>query len=57
MVGRGYIRTFLASCEDPEKIAKEIQLAETEARIKDIKEGIRRLERWIAEDERVLKGH
>ncbi len=56
-IGRGHIRTFLASSQDPEKIAKaKIQLAETEARIKDIEEGIRRLEKWIAEDERVLKG-
>jgi len=56
-IGRGHIRTFLASSQDPEKIAKaKMQLAETEARIKDIEEGIRRLEKWIAEDERVLKG-
>ena len=56
-IGRGHIRTFLASCETPEKAAKATaQLAETEARIKDIEEGIRKLERWIAKDERTLKG-
>jgi len=56
-IGRGHIRTFLASSENPEKAAQaHAQLAETEARIKDIEEGIRKLEKWIAEDERTLKG-
>jgi hypothetical protein len=56
-IGRGHIRTFLATCENPEKAAQaSAQLAETEARIKDIEEGIRKLEKWIAEDERMLKG-
>jgi hypothetical protein len=56
-IGRGHIRTFLASYELPEKVAQaNTQLAETEARIKDIEEGIRKLEKWIAEDERLLKG-
>jgi hypothetical protein len=51
-IGRDHIRTFLATCNDPEKAAKaKIQLAETEARIKDIEEGIRKLQKWIAEDE------
>ena len=55
-IGRDHIRTFLASCKDPEKAAKaKIQLAETEARIKDIEEGIRKLGKWIAEDERTSK--
>ena len=55
-IGRDHIRTFLASCNDPEKAAKaKIQLAETEARIKDIEEGIRKLGKWIAEDEQNLK--
>jgi hypothetical protein len=55
-IGRDHIRTFLASCKDPEKAAKaKIQLAETEARIKDIEEGIRKLGKWIAEDEQSLK--
>jgi hypothetical protein len=56
-IGSGHIRTFLASCENPEKTAQATaQLAETEGRIKDIEEGIRKLEKWIAEDERTLKG-
>jgi hypothetical protein len=56
-IGRGHIRTFLASCEYPEKAATAaIQLAETEARIRDIEEGIRKLEKWIAEDEQLLDG-
>ena len=56
-IGRGHIRTFLTTCEIPEKVAQaKAQLAETEARIKDIEEGIRKLEKWIAEDERTLKG-
>lgn len=55
-IGRGHIQTFLASCENPEKVAQaNAQLAETEARIKDIEEGIRKLEKWIAEDERMLR--
>jgi len=57
-IGRGHIRTFLSSCDDPEKIAKATeQLAETELRIKDIEEGIRKLEKWIEVDERILKGN
>jgi hypothetical protein len=56
-IGRGHIRSFLASCEIPEKVASaNTQLAETEARIKDIEEGIRKLKKWIAEDEQTLKG-
>ena len=55
-IGRSHIRTFLASCENPEKAERATtQLAETEGRIKDIEEGIRKLEKWIAEDERILK--
>jgi hypothetical protein len=55
-IGRDHIRTFLATCKDPEKAAKaKIQLAETEARIKDIEEGIRKLQKWITEDEQNLK--
>jgi len=55
-IGRDHIRTFLASCENPEKVAQvTAQLTETEARIKDIEEGIRKLGKWIAEDERTLK--
>jgi hypothetical protein len=56
-IGRDHIRTFLATGKDPVKIASaKAQLAETEARIKDIGEGIRKLEKWIADDERILKG-
>jgi len=55
-IGRDHIRTFLSSCNDPEKAAKaKIQLAETEARINDIEEGIRKLGKWIADDEQNLK--
>ncbi len=55
-ISRDHIRTFLASCENPEKVAQvNIQLAETEARIKDIEEGIRKLKKWIADDEQMLK--
>ena len=55
-IGREHIRTFLATCTDPEKAAKaKIQLAETEARIRDIEEGIQKLGKWIAEDEQNLK--
>lgn len=56
-IGRGHIRTFLATCEIPEKVAAaQAQLAETERRIKDIEDGIRKLEKWIEEDERTLRG-
>jgi hypothetical protein len=55
-IGRDHIRTFLASCNDPEKATKaKNQLAETEARIRDIEEGLRKLRKWIAEDEENLK--
>jgi hypothetical protein len=55
-ISRNHIRTFLASCENPEKVAQvNIQLGETEARIKDIEEGIRKLRKWIADDEQMLK--
>ncbi|MCK9631578.1 MAG: hypothetical protein M0R30_08030 [Methanoregula sp.] len=55
-IGRDHIRTFLATCNDPVKAAKaKIQLTETEARIRDIEEGIRKLKKWIAEDEQNLK--
>lgn len=55
-IGRDHIRIFLASSNDPEKSAKaKIQLAETEARIKDIEEGIRKLGKWIEDDEHSLK--
>jgi hypothetical protein len=56
-IGKGHIRRFLSTCEDPGKIARATaQLAETEQRIKDIEEGIRKLEKWIEVDERILKG-
>ncbi|MEI7856126.1 MAG: hypothetical protein WCH85_01325 [Methanomicrobiales archaeon] len=56
-IGRGHIRTFLATCQIPEKVASaNAQLAETEAHIRDIEEGIRKLEKWIEADERTLKG-
>ncbi|MDO9549928.1 MAG: hypothetical protein Q7J03_03045 [Methanoregula sp.] len=56
-IGRGHIRTFLTTCDIPEKVASaNIQLAETERRIKDIEDGIRKLEKWIEEDERTLRG-
>jgi hypothetical protein len=55
-IGRDHIRSFLATCTDPEKAEKaKNQLAETEARIKDIGEGIRKLRKWIAEDEQNLR--
>ncbi len=56
-IGRAHILAFLRTCEIPEKVTKaKAQLADTEARIKDIEEGIRKLNIWIAEDERILKG-
>ena len=55
-ISRDHIRTFLTTCENPEKVAQvNIQLEETEARIKDIEEGIRKLKKWIADDEQMLK--
>ena len=55
-IGRDHLRTFLASCENPEKAARATaRLAETEARIKDIEEGIRKLQKWITEDEQNLR--
>ena len=55
-INRDHIRTFLASCENPEKVAQvNIQLEETEARIKDIEEGMWKLKKWIEDDEKMLK--
>jgi hypothetical protein len=55
-IGRDHIRSFLASCDDPVKAVKaKAQLAETEARIKDIEDGIRKLKKWIADDEQILR--
>jgi hypothetical protein len=55
-IGRNHILTFLATCDDPDKAAKaKIQLKETEARIMNIEDGIRKLGKWVAEDERFLK--
>jgi hypothetical protein len=54
-ISRDHIRTFLASCENPEKVAQvNIRLEETEARIRDIEEGIRKLKKWIEDDEKML---
>jgi hypothetical protein len=54
--GKKQIRTFLASCDDPVKVAKaKTQLAETEARIRDIEEGVQKLRKWIDDDEQNLK--
>jgi hypothetical protein len=54
-IGRGHIRTFLATSKDPVKIVSaQAQLADTEARIRDIEGGMKKLEKWIAEDERLL---
>ncbi|MDP3397454.1 MAG: hypothetical protein Q8S57_12430 [Methanoregula sp.] len=56
-IGRGHIRTFLVTSDDPEKTTQATaQLAETERRIKDIEEGIRKLEKWIEVDEGILRG-
>jgi hypothetical protein len=55
-IGRNHIRSFLASAEDPEKItAAKARLEETELRIRDIEDGIRQLDTWIAEDEKRLE--
>jgi hypothetical protein len=56
-ISAAHIRRFLATSDDPEKIARATaQLAETERRINDIQEGIQNFEKWIEEDERTLKG-
>ena len=56
-ISAAHIRRFLATSDDPEKIARATaQLVETERRINDIKEGIQNFEKWIEEDERTLKG-
>lgn len=54
-IGRGHIREFLATSTDPQRTASaEARLAETEARIRDIDNGMKKLEKWIADDERLL---
>jgi hypothetical protein len=54
-ISADHIRRFLATCDDPEKSARATaQLAETERRINDIKEGIKNFKKWIEDDERTL---
>jgi hypothetical protein len=54
-IGAANLRSYIDSCSDPVIVAKATsQLTETQARIKDIAEGMRKLEKWIEEDERTL---
>jgi hypothetical protein len=54
-IGAANLRAFIDTSSEPEKIAKaNAQLTETQARIKDIAEGMRKLEKWIEDDERTL---
>lgn len=54
-IGAANLREYIASCGEPDKVAKATaRLTETLARIKDIAEGIKKLEKWIEEDERTL---
>jgi hypothetical protein len=54
-IGAANLRAYIDSCNDPEKVVKATaQLTETQARIKDIAEGMHKLEMWIEDDERTL---
>jgi hypothetical protein len=54
-IGAVNLRSYINSCGDPNKIAiATAKLTETQARIKDIAEGMRKLEKWIEEGERML---
>ena len=51
------LRSIIEGCGNTEEIARATaRLAETQARIRDIAEGMRKLETWIEEDERTLGG-
>ena len=54
-IGATQLRSFIESCGNPELVEKATaKLAETQSRIKDIAEGMRKLEKWIEVDERTL---
>jgi hypothetical protein len=54
-ISAAQLRSYIESCGNPELVAKATaKLEETQGRIKDIAEGIRKLEKWIEDDERML---
>ena len=54
-LGATQLRSYIESCGNPELVAKATaKLEETQGRIKDIAEGMRKLEKWIEDDERML---
>jgi hypothetical protein len=56
-IGATNLRSLIDAGGNPEQIAKATaRLTETQARIKDIAEGMKKLEKWIEEDERTLGG-
>jgi len=55
--GAARLRLIIDGCGNTEEIAQATaRLAETQVRIRDIAEGMRKLETWIEEDERTLGG-
>jgi hypothetical protein len=56
-MGAAQLRSIIDSCGSADEIAQATaRLVETQARIRDIAEGMRKLETWIEEDERTLDG-
>jgi hypothetical protein len=56
-IGAAQLRSIIDSCGNAEETARATaRLEETQARIRDIAEGMQKLEKWIEEDERTLDG-
>jgi len=56
-IGATRLREVIDGCGNADEIARATaRLAETQVRIRDIAEGMRKLETWIEEDERTLDG-
>jgi hypothetical protein len=56
-IGAAQLRAIIDSCGSAEETARATaRLEETQARIRDIAEGMQKLEKWIEEDERTLGG-
>jgi hypothetical protein len=55
-IGAAQLRSIIDSCGSRDEVAQaSFRLEETQARIRDIAEGMRKLETWIEEDERTLE--
>jgi hypothetical protein len=56
-IGAAQLRSIIDSCSSADEVGRATaRLEETQARIRDIADGMRKLETWIEEDERTLGG-